>query len=332
MFSKLRLRYWWPRMRHTIQQHVRACIPCQQYNVSRQRPPGHLHPVPPTAVPFSIIGMDYCGPFVTSSNDNKYVLVVTDLFTRFVTAIALPSNTAAITALTLFRYIFCKYGVCSTLITDQGTHFNNQLMNAFQHLLGYNHIFSTPYHPQSNGIVERFNASMVVQVSKLQQQHHNNWDDYLDAVVFAYNISQHKTTQFSPFELLFGRAPQLPIDSPPRIFSFDRQNDHFVHLKRILNVYHQQAKNNILVQQSSNKTRYDRHRGDPHYKIGDRVFTKLFTGRTKLDPRYSADPQIIVQVNHPTYIVRHLLTGIERSYHVSDLRPVTLAYDDDSRI
>ncbi|CAF3954353.1 unnamed protein product, partial [Rotaria sp. Silwood1] len=121
MFSKLRLRYWWPRMRHTIQQHVRACIPCQQYNISRQRPPGHLHPVPPTAVPFSIIGMDYCGPFVTSSNDNKYVLVVTDLFTRFVTAIALPSNTAAITALTLFRYIFCKYGVCSTLITDQGT-------------------------------------------------------------------------------------------------------------------------------------------------------------------------------------------------------------------
>ncbi|CAF3880841.1 unnamed protein product [Rotaria sp. Silwood1] len=332
MFSKLRLRYWWPRMRHTIQQHVRACIPCQQYNVSRQRPPGHLHPVPPTAVPFSIIGMDYCGPFVTSSNDNKYVLVVTDLFTRFVTAIALPSNTAAITALTLFRYIFCKYGVCSTLITDQGTHFNNQLMNAFQHLLGYNHIFSTPYHPQSNGIVERFNASMVVQVSKLQQQHHNNWDDYLDAVVFAYNISQHKTTQFSPFELLFGRAPQLPIDSPPRIFSFDRPNDHFVHLNKILNVYHQQAKNNILVQQSSNKTRYDRHRGDPHYKIGNRVFTRIFTGRTKLDPRYSADPQIIVQVNHPTYIVRHLSTGIERSYHVSDLRPVTLAYDDDSRI
>ena len=172
MFSKLRTRYWWPRMRFTIQQHVRACIPCQQYNFSRQKPPGHLHPVPPTPVPFSIIGMDYCGPFVTSSNENKYVLVVTDLFTRFVTAVALPSNTAAITAVTLFRHIFCRYGVCSTLITDQGTHFTNHLMNAFQHLLGYNHIFSTPYHPQSNGIVERFNASMVVQISKLQQQHH----------------------------------------------------------------------------------------------------------------------------------------------------------------
>ncbi len=327
MFSKLRSRYWWPRMRHTIKQHVRACTPCQQYNCNRQKSFGHLHPVSPTAVPFYIIGMDYCGPFVTSSNDNKYVLVVTDLFTRFVTATAVPSNTAAITALTLFRHIFCRYGVCSTLITDQGTHFNNQLMNAFQHLLGYTHIFSTPYHPQSNGIVERFNSSMVLQVSKLQHQHHNNWDDYLDAVVFAYNTSQHKTTKFSPFELLFGRSPLLPIDSPPRTFSFDRPNDHFVHLKKILDVYHHQAKTNILAQQSSTKIRYDRRRGDPHYQRGDRVFTKIFSGRTKLDPRYSADPQLVVHANHPTYIVRHLVTGVDRSFHVADLRPVVLDPD-----
>jgi hypothetical protein len=168
---------------------------------------------------------------------------------------------------------------------------------------------------------------MVLQVSKLQQQHHNNWDDYLDAVVFAYNTSQHKTTKFSPFELLFGRSPQLPIDSPPRTFSFDRPNDHFAHLQKILDVYHRQAKTNILAQQSSTKSRYDRRRGDPHYQIGTRVFTKIFSGRTKLDPRYSADPQCVVHANHPTYIVRHLVTGVDRSYHVADLRPVVLDPD-----
>ena len=82
MVSKISCRYWWPQMRATIHRHVQACVPCQRYNHSRQKKPGHLHPIPPTAIPFSVIGMDFCGPFVASPHDNKYVLVVTDLFTR----------------------------------------------------------------------------------------------------------------------------------------------------------------------------------------------------------------------------------------------------------
>jgi transposase InsO family protein len=330
MLSKIRCRYWWPQMRTSVQLHVQACVPCQQYNYDRQKKPGHLRPIPPTAIPFHIIGMDFCGPFVESPRNNKYVLVITDLFTHYVTAVPLPASTAEVTAFTLFRHIFCKYGVCSTLLTDQGSHFNNHLMRALQHLLGYHHILSTPYHPQTNGVVERFNASMVVQVSKLQQTHHNNWDDYLDAIVFAYNVSQHKTTKYSPFELLFGRSPILPIDSPPRYFHFDRPNAYFETLQRTLRVYHQHAKENIVEQQRYNKHRYDQNRQDPHYVLGDRVFTKIFSARGKLDPRYSADPKIIVHTNHPTYVVRHEPTGVENRYHVSDLRPVILASHDDS--
>ena len=328
MMSKIRTRYWWPHMKQDVRRHVQACTACQQYNHSRQKKPGHLQPIPPAAIPFSIIGMDFCGPFLESPRENKYVLVVTDLFTHFVTAFPLPTNTAEITALTLFRHIFCRFGVCSTLITDQGTHFNNNLMRAFQHLLGYNHILSTPYHPQTNGVVERFNASMVVQISKLQPTHHNNCDDYLDAVVFAYNSSKHKTTQYSPFELLFGRCLTLPIDSPSQYFQFDRPNNYFVHPQKILQVYHQQAKLNIMNNQRYHKKYYDHNRQDPHYNVGDRVFTKIFAARRKLDPRYSFEPKIIVQTTHPTYTVRHEATGLEHRYHVSDLRPVTLAYVD----
>ena len=205
-------------------------------------------------------------------------------------------------------------------------------MHAMQHLLGYNHILSTSYHPQTNGVVERFNASMVVQVSKLQQKHHNNWDDYLDAIVFVYSTSQHKTTKYSHFELLFGRSPRLPIDSPPSYFHFDRPNVYFANLQKVLQVYHHQAKSNILDQQRYNKLRYDQNRSDPHFNLGDRVFTKVFAARGKLDPRYTVHPKTIVQTNHSTYTVRHDETGIEHRYHVGDLRPVVVAYDDNSLI
>ncbi|CAF4570927.1 unnamed protein product, partial [Rotaria sp. Silwood2] len=329
MFSKIASRYWWPKMRATIRRHVQACISCQQYNYTRQKKAGHLHPIPPTDIPYSVISMDFCGPFIESPRENKFVLVISDLFTRHVTAIATPNNTAEITAMTLYREIFCKYGVCSTLITDQGTHFNNHLMRALTHLFGYHHIYSTAYHPQTNAVTERFNASMKVQISKLEDKHHNNWDDYLDPIIFAYNTSKHKTTQFSPFELLFGRSPQLPIDPRPQFYTFDRPNICFENLKRILQVYHHQAKNNIITQQKYNKERYDKHRPDPHYQIGDRVFTKIFAARGKLDPRYSSEPNIITEIHHPTYSVLNEKTGVVKQFHVSDIRLIIPAYEPD---
>ena len=129
---------------------------------------GHLHPIPPTDIPYSVISMDFCGPFIESPRGNRFVLVISDLFTRHVTAIATPNNTAEITAITLYREVFCKYGVCSTLITDQGTHFNNHLMRSLTHLFGYNHIYSTAYHPQTNAVTERFHASTKVQTLNLK--------------------------------------------------------------------------------------------------------------------------------------------------------------------
>ena len=83
-------------------------------------------------------------------------------------------------------------------------------------------------------------------------------------------------------------------------------------------MYHQRVKNNILTQQQYNKLRYNRNRRNPCCNIGDLVFTKIFVGRGKLDPRFSAEPSIIVRVNHPAYIIRHESTGTERLVMVHD--------------
>ncbi|CAF1500829.1 unnamed protein product, partial [Rotaria sordida] len=218
-----------------------------------QKKPGQLRPISPPEGPFTLIGIDYCGPFKRTPRENQYVLVITDYFTRYVTALALPNCTAELTAQTLFNEYFCKYGIPVTILSDQGPHFRNQLMDNIQKFIGYNHIYSTTYHPQTNGIVERFNGTFVPQISKLQDTQHNNWDEYLPAVVFAYNTGIHKTTKYSPYELLYGRLPRLPIDPQPTHFTFNRPHNYFEQLKKTLRIYHQSAKHNIVQQQQIHK-------------------------------------------------------------------------------
>ena len=323
-YQKLRYYYWWPKMKQCIRRHIKSCILCQGYNKSRYKKPGQLHSFPPPEGPFQIIGIDFCGPLPQTPRDNKYVLVVTDYFTRHITAIPLPSCTAAKTAESLFNNFFCLFGIPQLIVSDQGSHFKNQLMTNISQLIGYNHIYTTPYHPQSNGIVERFNGTFIPQLSKLQDKETNNWDEFLSAIVFAYNTGIHKSTRFSPYELVFGRPPRLPIHPQLSHFSFSTPNDYFLQLQQSLKYFHHFARSNNQRQHERNKTYYNTNRSDPHYRIGDRVLMRVHGLKGKLDPPFSTVPQIIVEIHHPIYIIRDELTGSDSRVHVADLRPLFL--------
>ncbi|CAF5202400.1 unnamed protein product, partial [Rotaria magnacalcarata] len=226
-YSKLKDKYWWPNMKITIQNYIQTCMLCQQFNINRKKPVGLLHPIEPPKGPCQLIGMDYSGPFPTTPEGNKYVLAITDYFTKWVIAIPLPNQTALTTAEVLYEHYICIYGVPHTILSDQGPHFNNQLITAFTQILGYHHIKSTPYHPQTNGAIERFNSTFERQIAKLTDQCVNNWDMHLKSVVFAYNTGQHATTKFSPYELQFGRQPKLPPEKSPTSYEFSKPNDYF---------------------------------------------------------------------------------------------------------
>jgi hypothetical protein len=146
-YWKLKDKYWWPDMKNTIKNYIRSCLKCQQFNIDRRKPPGLLHPIEALCGPFQLIGIDYTGPFPTTPQGNKYVLVITDYFTKWVIAIPLLNQTARTTAEALYEHYICIYGVPMRILSDQGSHFNNELMGAFTELLGCHHIKSTPYHP-----------------------------------------------------------------------------------------------------------------------------------------------------------------------------------------
>ncbi|CAF4574791.1 unnamed protein product, partial [Didymodactylos carnosus] len=82
-YHKLQCRYWWPEMKNSIENYIKSCLKCRQFNISRQKKSGKLCPIPPPSGPFEFIGMDFCGPFQSTPNDNKYVLVITDYYSRW---------------------------------------------------------------------------------------------------------------------------------------------------------------------------------------------------------------------------------------------------------
>ncbi|CAF1544293.1 unnamed protein product, partial [Rotaria sordida] len=127
--KKLKNKFWWPNMKQSIIQHIQSCLSCQQHNISHTKKPGQFNPIPTPDGPFQLIGIDYCDPFKPTSH-------------------ALPDCSVQTTAQTLFNNYICQYDVPLAILSDQGTHFKNQLMEFIAKLIGYNHIFSSVYHSQ----------------------------------------------------------------------------------------------------------------------------------------------------------------------------------------
>jgi len=323
--DKIRQQYWWPDMKSSINSHIKSCLVCQAHNISRQKRPGFLQPNPSPVGLNQLLGIDFCGSFSSTPQDNRYVLCLTDYFTKFVTAVALPTCTAAVTASTIFKEYICRYGVPKAILSDQGTSFKNQLMNSLSALIGFNHILCTPYHPQSNGQTERFNSTFVTQIAKLTDRESNNWDEYLSPIIFAYNTGIHSTTNISPFELTFDRPANLPTDRPSTSFIFPSPHDYYQQLVRQLKLYHATVKHNVFNRQQHTKRRYDRNRSNPCYDIGTTILTRLFLNKSKLDPVFSTNPKIVVKQQHPIYCVKDINTHVVSRVHVNDIRPIILS-------
>jgi hypothetical protein len=321
-FNKLKTRCYWSQMYETICLYIKSCHKCAQYNIRRTKAPGHLQPIsPPTGV-FELVGLDFWGPpAAPSASGNRYVIVLTDYLTKYVIAKAVPRNTALATAEFIVETAH-TYGVPAHIITDQGTHFRNELMASVSSVLGCQHIFSTPYHPQTNGQVERWNATMRPKLNALYDQERNNWDDHLAGIVSAYNTGIHATTGFSPSHLMFGREITLAFDSARPIVPLSKPSDYLNHLARHRKIILQAAQTNIVQQQQTTKRRYDQGRQNPSYEIGELVLIRQHGLRGKLDPIYNGPYRVVNRLSSNTYIVDNDQEQRQNQVHVSDMHPV----------
>ena len=141
----------------------------------------------------------------------RYVITCLDYYTKWAEAGALR-NKSAIEAAQFLYSLFCRHGLPVHVMSDQGREFDNNLNKELFTAMGVNHIVSSAYHPQTNGLVERFNQTLQRSLLKMVGDNESDWFKYLGSVLFAYNTSRQASTKYSPFFLLYGRHPRLPVD------------------------------------------------------------------------------------------------------------------------
>ncbi|KAH9112967.1 hypothetical protein LEN26_013206 [Aphanomyces euteiches] len=212
--ERIRRTVYWTDWIQDCKDFVTMCPACNKAKGGRPTKQGPIQrmPVYDLKDPFDLMVVDALGPLPTTENGNKYILVFGDYFTRWIEAFPVPDLKTSTFARTLIDEVLCRFGVPNRLLSDRGSNFISELAESIYATLGIHKLTSAPYHPQSQGLVERFNHTIIQMLKIFVNDHHTDWDTYLPRLLFAYRTSHQETLGDSPYFCLFGRDPTLPLD------------------------------------------------------------------------------------------------------------------------
>jgi transposase InsO family protein len=201
--TRARLRgTFWPGMERDVAGLVSGCLNC--FLVSSQKPGKQASMVQWTpSRRFEVVAADVLTVSPTTKAGMKKVLVITDCFTRFVVAVALPDETAPTLVRTLLERWFLVFGPPERFLTDRGTSFTGKLLCSVAAKLGVKKVWTSAYHPQCDGMVERLNRTLTKALRSLVV-FEDRWDESLSSAVWHYNTSQHAVTKLTPFRAMLG--------------------------------------------------------------------------------------------------------------------------------
>jgi ribonuclease HI len=328
-FRKLS-RFWWPQMHKQVEEYIKSCDICQRYKDPKGLPHGYMHNIPVSRI-FQHLHLDIIGPVRATDRGHLYIVTATDAFTKWVIAKPVKSIKTSEVLRFLNDNILTIFGPPEVIITDRGSQFTSAEWKHVIEECGLKHNLTCAYHPQSNGIDERVNGTIVRILRNYVDDFHSDWDEKLAAAVYLYNTTVHESTGYSPYQLLYGSDPRSPLREG------QLEIEDLGEVRSVRNEMRKEAGDNIQSSQATQKDYYDRNHRQFNLGIGDLVLVKEHTVPSELTKKLYAKwdgPEMITgfigEPNSPKAVsVIDLTTKKRRNVAIVHVKPYVVRDADE---
>ena len=303
-------KYYWYGRKPEIQNYIAKCADCNKNKKPSKHARCNLTKYH-AGFPMERVHMDFLGPLPVTKNHNSYILVMVDQFTKWVECIALPSQTAEITAQAAVNQFFSRFGYPFQIFTDQGSNFESNLFKNLCERLDIAKTRTTPFRPSANGQAERVNRVLLDSIRCFVSKTPTNWDECLPRITGALRSAVNRSTGYTANMLMLGREVNQPVDL---VFPHPSQNhqpdcDQYVaELSENITLAHQIARKTLQTTQAIMKRNYDVKTLVHTYNEGDVIYvldTASVKGKCrKLSPTWKGPGIIIEKLTDYTYRVR----------------------------
>ena len=330
VLSRLLETYFWPKMRKDVEIVVKNCIVCKRHQ------PQRITEHPARALPimelFQRIGIDLILGLPETTHGHVGMLVITEYLSKYPFVYPIKSKTAVEQATKLFNYISI-FGAPKEILSDQGREFLNKVVDEMSKICGVERKVTSPYHPRTNGLTERFNQTLVIMLKKLTEDDPKRWDEWLPYALLSYRTRINSTTKLTPFELVFGRPMNGFVAWPSRqIVNLDDNTiansiqTRAVEIKRLYSVLHPDTVERIKKTQEVQK-QIQNNRTKPIDNIleyGSSVYVRNMHIRNKLAAYAHGCYTVVGRSSNGNYILTNRLgRKMKQTYPLSRLVTVT---------